>query len=159
VVGLLDTISTDPVTEGAVAAASGLVAFGYKADAGSASCGDRRARAPHRRARIHESRIARRCGCPDGIEARPAGSDAPPLSPSAFILVATDATLNDWQCCRLEDAVSAGLARVGVVPGARRSVVAAAISTGVQLTRSDRAATALAVPAVSRPSSISSRKS
>lgn len=150
----LDSASGDSVAEGAVGAAAGLVAFGYKSGIGSAS---------RYSARDSQSsyvvgtlailnlggRDALRVG-PGATATRAATAAAPhAMLGSGLIVLVTNAPLDDRQCRRVAMAGLLGLGRIGAVPGVNEGLVACAISTGVLLTRNDRSAPRIDVPLAS----------
>ena len=150
IIGALEAATADRVPEGAVGAGAGLVAFGWKSGVGSASRRVTDDRDSHFVGAIAFLNLGR----PDalriaGAPPKPAAARTPgpsPLLGSAFVLVATDAPLDDRQCRRVAEATCAGLGRIGVVAGPCEGVVSAAVSTGVLMTRNDRTSHAIATP-------------
>jgi D-aminopeptidase len=144
----LDEASDDRVPEGAVGAAAGLVAFGFKSGVGSASRKQAIGDAAYTVGTLALLNLGRRDELADSIARRRSGSSGgpPPLRGSALVIVATDAPLDDRQCRRVASASLQGLARLGPAPGALEGVVACAVSTGVRLVRSDRSRTRIEVP-------------
>jgi D-aminopeptidase len=145
----LDEARDDTVLEGAVGAAAGLVAFGYKSGIGSAS----RAVVPTDTSMYVVGALALlNLGHRESLRAgrsaagKERGEFPPPLRGSALIVVVTNAPLDDRQCRHVATVSLQGLARLGVVPAAREGLVACAISTGVQLTRNDRRANEIELP-------------
>ena len=152
VVKALDDARDDKVVEGAVGAAAGLIAFGYKSGIGSASRQIVIDNASH----IVGALAVLNLGASDALRAsvstatdRRAAGRQPPLRGTALIVIATDVPLDDRQCRRVAATSLHGLARLGRVPGAREGLVACAISTGVQLTRNDRRARQIELPRAS----------
>jgi D-aminopeptidase len=149
IIGALESASADSVREGAVGAGAGLIAFGWKSGVGSASRRMSSDGESHLLGAIAFLNLGRPAALRLPGAALPSASATrglPPLLGSAFVLVATDAPLDDRQCRRLAEAACAGLGRIGVVAGPNEGVVSAAVSTGVLLTRNDRAAPAVPTP-------------
>jgi D-aminopeptidase len=144
----LDEARDERVLEGAVGAAAGLVAFGYKSGVGSTSRLVPAGAASHVVGALALLNLGSRESLRVG-RAEPAGARheaAPPLRGTALIVVVTNAPLDDRQCRHVATVSLQGLARLGVVPAAREGLVACAISTGVQLTRNDRRANEIELP-------------
>jgi D-aminopeptidase len=134
------------VEEGAVGAATGLVAFGFKSGIGSAS---RVIGAGEREYTVGALTVLN-LGRPEalavqGAPRRDAGGSAHPQG-SALIVLATDAPFEDRQCRQIASAGLMGLARLGAAPGGSDTLIAIAVSTGILLSRNDRARPALDVP-------------
>lgn len=144
----LDEARDDKVPEGAVGAATGLVAFGHKSGIGSASRMVPTNATTHVVGALALLNLGRRESLRVGrsMAGKEPSEAEPPLRGSALIVVVTDAPLDDRQCRHLATVGLQGLARLGVVPAAREGLVACAISTGVQLTRNDRRANEIELP-------------
>jgi D-aminopeptidase len=144
----LDEARDDKVVEGAVGAAAGLVAFGYKSGIGSASRVVATETAPLVVGALAMLNLGSRESLRAGRSAAGIAKNeaAPPLRGSALVVVVTDAPLDDRQCRHVAAFSLHGLARLGVVPAAREGLVACVISTGVQLTRNDRRANEIELP-------------
>jgi D-aminopeptidase len=142
VVTVLNDARGEKVTEGVVGAATGLVAFGYKSGVGSASRSVPIDAAMYAVGALALLNLGRRetLRMPSTVAVREREEAPPALRGSAAIVIVTDAPLDDRQCRRIAEAGLHGIARLGVVPGAREGLVACAVSTGVQLTRNDRSA-------------------
>jgi D-aminopeptidase len=140
----LDEAADDRVPEGAVGAAAGLVAFGFKSGVGSASRLVDIGSATHVVGtlvllNLGQRQALRLGGTAARLEVR--GPEGPsPLRGSALVVVATDVPLDDRQCHRVAATCLQGVGRLGAVPLAREGLIACAISTGVLLTRNDRSA-------------------
>ena len=146
VIKVLDDAREEKIAEGAIGAAAGLVAFGYKSGIGSAS----RQVVIDNVTFIVGALAMLNLGTREALRAGgSAAGPPPPLRGTAFIVIATDAPLDDRQCRRVAATSLHGLARLGSVPAAREGVAACAISTGVQLTRNDRRARQIELPRVS----------
>ena len=146
----LDEASDDKVPEGAVGAATGLTAFGYKSGVGSAS----RRLALGNESWVVGALVLLNLGRREALRLNgtaPKGERAPTIGPpplrgSGLVVVATDAPLDDKQARRVAATSLQPLARLGVIAGLREGLVAYAVSTGVQLTRNDRNARQIVVP-------------
>jgi D-aminopeptidase len=153
VAATLDAATDDQVAEGAVGAAAGLLAFGYKSGVGSAS---RQLTVDHATYVVGALALLN-LGRRDGLRAaRPAtttgqgdGASAGPLRGSALVVIATSAPLDDRQCKRVASTSLLGVGRIGTVPAGRDGLIACAVSTGVLLARNDRNARELELPRVS----------
>jgi D-aminopeptidase len=130
-----------PVVEGAVGVGAGLVAFGYKSGIGSASrvlsAGDRNYTVGSLVALNMGRRDALRIPSTPAVQSGAGGAAA--VQGSALVVTATDAPLDDRQCRHLAASGLMGLGRLGITPGAHDGVVSIAVTTGVLLTRNDRA--------------------
>jgi hypothetical protein len=146
VIKALDGAREEKIAEGAIGAAAGLIAFGYKSGIGSAS----REVVIDNVTFLVGALAVLNLGTREALRAggSPAGPQ-PPLRGTALIIIATDAPLDDRQCRRVAATSLQGLARLGSVPAAREGLVACAISTGVQLTRNDRRARQIELPRAS----------
>jgi D-aminopeptidase len=140
--------SDGPVVEGAVGVGAGLVAFGFKSGLGSAS----RLASATGRTYTTGALVALNLGRRDALRLDVGATDRkvpagpPPVQGSAFVVLATDAPLDDRDCRRLAFGGLQGLARVGATPGPGEGVVAFGVSTGMLLTRNDRSAPAHDIP-------------
>jgi D-aminopeptidase len=145
----LDTATNDKVTEGAVGAGAGLVAFGFKSGVGSSS---RRLIADGTERRLGALVLLNLGGRANLIAKTPGRAQTTsvagpsPLRGSALVVIATDAPLDDRQCKRVATMSLQGLGRIGSVPGAREGIVLCAVSTGVQLARNDRSTQKIELP-------------
>jgi D-aminopeptidase len=141
----------DTVVEGAVGAASGLVAFGFKSGVGSASQRIAVDQDVHTVGAITFLGLGTADRLPPAVVAatrapisRTAGSIA--RQGSAVVILATDAPLDDRQCRRLAAAGLGGFTSLGVIPAADEGLVALAVSTSVRLVRYDQSAMQLPSP-------------
>jgi len=146
IAGALDGATDDKVSEGAVGAAAGLVAFGFKSGVGCAS----RRLATNGAEYIVGTLVLLNLGTRADLRApagnMPPAAAPPPLRGSALVVVATDAPLDDRQCKRIAASTLQGLGRLGSVSGAREGVVSCAVSTGVELVRNDRSRRLIEIP-------------
>jgi D-aminopeptidase len=146
----LDEAADDRVPEGAVGAAAGLVAFGFKSGVGSASRQVAVGTASHVVGTLVLLNLGRRealrlGGTAARLEVK--GPEGPsPLRGSALVVVATDVPLDDRQCHRVAETCLQGVGRLGAVPLVREGLIACTISTGVLLTRNDRSAPQVEIP-------------
>lgn len=146
----LDEATDDIVPEGAVGAAAGLVAFGFKSGVGSASRQVAVGTATHVVGALVLLNLAPRealrlGGTAARLEVRVAERPSP-LRGSALVVVVTDLPLDDRQCQRVGASCLQGVGRLGAVPRVREGLIACAISTGVLLTRNDRSAPEVEIP-------------
>jgi D-aminopeptidase len=150
VAGALDAATDAIVPEGAVGAATGLIAFGFKSGVGSAS----REVAVGASTYTVGALVLLNLGIPAGLRFNgdPPQRDLeriggmPPLRGSAFATIVADAPLDDRQCRQIAATSLQGMGYVGVVPRLREGMIACAISTGVRLTRNDRTAAQIEIP-------------